>query len=71
MKKNCNQAVELYANNQGRDISDTWNSFIDNCKKCYVPNLNLTIAEQLFPCKTRCPFTQYMPNKPDKFGIKF
>ena len=22
-------------------------------------------------CKTRCPFIQYMANKPDKFGIKF
>ena len=31
----------------------------------------MTIDEQLFPCKTRCPFTQYMANKPDKFGIKF
>ncbi|XP_035208678.1 piggyBac transposable element-derived protein 4-like [Stegodyphus dumicola] len=27
--------------------------------------------EQLFPTKTRCRFLQYMPNKPDKFGIKF
>ena len=33
--------------------------------------LRLTIDEQLFPCKTRCPFIQYMANKPDKFGIKF
>ena len=51
-------------------ISETWNAFIENCQKCYVPNLNLTIDEQLFPCKTCCPFTQYMPNKPDKFGMK-
>ena len=27
--------------------------------------------EQLFPTKARCRFTQYMPNKPHKFGIKF
>ena len=27
--------------------------------------------EQLFPMKVRCRFTQYMTNKPDKFGIKF
>ena len=52
-------------------ISEVWNCFIENCKKCYVPNFNLTIDEQLFPCKTRCPFIQYMANKPDKFGIKF
>ena len=29
-----------------------------------------TIDEQLFPTKVRCRFTQDMPNKPDKFGIK-
>ena len=52
-------------------ISEVWNCFIENCKKCYVPNCDLTIDEQLFPCKTRCPFIQYMANKPDKFGIKF
>ena len=52
-------------------ISEVWNCFIENCKKCYVPNCDLTIDEQLFPCKTRRPFIQYMGNKPDKFGIKF
>jgi len=36
-----------------------------------VPNFDLTIDEQLFPCKARCPFIQYTENKPDKFGIKF
>jgi len=29
------------------------------------------VDEQLLPTKTRCPFIQFMPNKPDKFGIKF
>ena len=48
-----------------------WEDFIENCKRCYVPSFDLTIDEQLFPCKTRCPFVQFMPKKPDKFGIKF
>ena len=52
-------------------IFEVWNCFIENCKKCSVPNFDLTIDEQLFPCKTRCPFIQYMANKPHKFGIKF
>ena len=52
-------------------ISEIWNNFIENCKKCFVPSFDLTINEQLFPCKTQCPFIQYMPNKPDKFGIQF
>ena len=52
-------------------ITVVWNCFIENCKKCYVPNCDLTIHEQLFLCKNRCPFIKYMANKPDKFGIKF
>lgn len=45
--------------------------FVTNSQKCYLPEESLTIDEQLFPTKTRCPFTQYIPTKPDKFGIKF
>lgn len=45
--------------------------FVENSQKAYVPQDSLTIDEQLFPTKARCRFTQYMPNKPDKFGIKF
>ena len=52
-------------------ISEMWNSFIENCKKYYLPNFDLNIDEQLFPYYTRCPFIQYMANKPDKFDIKF
>ena len=40
---------------------------MQNCK----PVTNLTNDEQLFPSKTGCKFTQYMPNKPNKFGLKF
>lgn len=52
-------------------FSEIWNSFISNCQQHYMPSENLTIDEQLFPTKARCRFTQYMGNKPDKFGIKF
>jgi hypothetical protein len=45
--------------------------FVENSQKCYIPEESLTVDEQLFPTKSRCKFTQYMPNKPDKFGIKF
>ena len=51
--------------------SEVWQSFIDNCFVCYRPGENLIADEQLFPSKDRCRFTQYMANKPDKFGIKF
>lgn len=51
--------------------SALWTPFIENCRKCFNPYENLTIDEQLLPCKCRCRFIQYMANKPDKFGLKF
>ena len=42
-----------------------------NCKRNYNASINLTVDEQLFSTKARCKFTQYMPSKPGKFGIKF
>lgn len=52
-------------------VSFLWNSFIENCIRAFKPDINLTVDEQLLPCKARCKYIQYMPNKPDKFGIKF
>ncbi|CAK1600293.1 unnamed protein product [Parnassius mnemosyne] len=43
-------------------ISQVRNSFIDNCISCYKPGENVTIDEQLFATKVRCPFIQYMAN---------
>ena len=51
--------------------SSLWKPFIENSQKAYVPSPYITIDEILLPCKARCRFIQYMPNKPDKFGIKF
>ena len=52
-------------------ISDVWYRLIHNCQLAYVPNAYLTVDEQLFPTKVRCQLIKFMPNKPDKFGIKF
>jgi hypothetical protein len=52
-------------------ISWVLSRFVQNSQKAYIPEVSLTIDEQLFPTKARCRFTQFMPNKPDKFGIKF
>lgn len=51
--------------------SDVWNNFITNSQRCYKPQDNIAIDEQLFPTKVRCKWTQYIASKPDKFGIKF
>lgn len=52
-------------------ISRVWDDFIENSRNCFIPGKDIAIDEQLFPTRTRCRFTQYMPNKPNKFGIKF
>jgi hypothetical protein len=52
-------------------IRELWDKFIENSAASYKPHRHLTCDEQLLPTKARCPFTQFMPNKPDKFGIKF
>ncbi|XP_072558700.1 uncharacterized protein [Paramormyrops kingsleyae] len=52
-------------------ISDIWTRFTKNCVESFTPGEHITIDEQLFPTKVRCPFTQYISSKPDKFGIKF
>ncbi|XP_047661109.1 uncharacterized protein LOC125139768 [Tachysurus fulvidraco] len=52
-------------------ISDIWTRFNKNCAESFTPGEHMTIDEQLFPTKVRCPFSQYIATKPGKFGIKF
>ena len=52
-------------------FSEVWNRFISNCIACYKPGPFITVDEQLFPSKARCPFTQFMASKPDKYGQKY
>ncbi|XP_034533106.1 LOW QUALITY PROTEIN: uncharacterized protein LOC117807812 [Notolabrus celidotus] len=52
-------------------MSEVWDGFVSNSIACYKPGACITVDEQLFPTKARCRFTQYMANKPDKFGITF
>ena len=51
--------------------SSIWIPFVENCQKAYIPNVFITVDEQLLPCKARCKFKQYMANKPDKFDLRF
>ena len=51
-------------------ISDIWKMMNENLYKFYKPTENLTIDEQLFPYRGRTRFTQYIPSKPAKYGIK-
>ena len=37
----------------------------------YIPGVNLTFDEHLMSYRGGCSFIQYLPLKPDKYGIKF
>ena len=52
-------------------IRELWERVMLNCQKAFFPHANVRTDEQLFPCHCRCPFIQYMLQKPEKFGIKF
>lgn len=51
-------------------IRDIWNYLNENLAKNYDPHENITIDEQLFPYRGRTKFTQFIPSKPAKYGIK-
>lgn len=68
---NRSQRSQRLLNDKFALVSEVWYKFIENSQNCYKPGPYISVDEQLFPTKARCRFTQYMPNKPDKFGIKF
>lgn len=51
-------------------IRDVFEMFVQNCKKSYCPGENLTIDEMLPGFRGRCSFRQYIPSKPNKYGLK-
>lgn len=51
-------------------IRDLWDRVNTNLLKYYLPGSNLTIDEQLVPFRGRVSFRQYLPSKPDKYGMK-
>lgn len=59
---------------EGRDkmapIRNIFEKWVHRCKLLYIPGKNVTVDEQLLPFRGRCPFTQYIPSKPAKYGIK-
>jgi ribosome biogenesis protein Nip4 len=44
--------------------------FVENCKKCYSLGQNVNIDEKLEAFRGRCGSKEYIPAKPNKYGIK-
>ena len=51
-----------------REVFDMWEKTLEDA---FVPYENLTVDEQLLTFRGRCPFKQYIPSKPGKYGVKF
>ena len=62
--------AERLVNDKLAAIRDIWDMFIAQLQLPYIPGTDMTVDEQLIPFRGRCPFRQYMPSKPAKYGIK-
>ena len=51
-------------------IRDVWEKFLSTLKKHYNSGPFVTVDEQLIPWRGRCCFLEYLPSKPDKYGLK-
>ncbi|XP_045556506.1 piggyBac transposable element-derived protein 4 [Salmo salar] len=51
-------------------IREVWDLWEERLPALYNPGSDLTVDEQLVPFRGRCPFRQYIPSKPGKYGIK-
>ncbi|XP_030582068.1 piggyBac transposable element-derived protein 4-like [Archocentrus centrarchus] len=55
-------------------IREVWDAWCERLPLLYEPGPEVTVDERLVPfkvaCLCRCPFRQYMPSKPARYGIK-
>ncbi|XP_038854857.1 piggyBac transposable element-derived protein 4-like [Salvelinus namaycush] len=51
-------------------IREVWDLWEARLPALYNPGPDVTVDEQLVPFRGRCPFCQYIPRKPAKYGIK-
>lgn len=63
--RNVRRAIDKLA-----PIRAVFDDFVRRCKENYTVGENCTIDEMLEGFRGRCSFRQYIPNKPNKYGIK-
>lgn len=51
-------------------IREVFESFNENCTNNYIPSNFITVDEMLWAFRGNCPFRQFIPSKPAKYGIK-
>uniref|UniRef100_A0A1B6E438 PiggyBac transposable element-derived protein domain-containing protein n=1 Tax=Clastoptera arizonana TaxID=38151 RepID=A0A1B6E438_9HEMI len=51
-------------------VREMFDLFTTNCKKSYTVGEHVTVDEMLLGFRGRCRFRQYMPSKPNKYGLK-
>eukprot|EP00066_Takifugu_rubripes_P014261 XP_011603527.1 PREDICTED: piggyBac transposable element-derived protein 4-like [Takifugu rubripes] len=51
-------------------IRTVWDKWVRRLPLLYNPGPNVTIDGQLMPFRGHCPFRQYIPSKPAKYGIR-
>ncbi|XP_039291956.1 piggyBac transposable element-derived protein 4-like [Nilaparvata lugens] len=51
-------------------VREVFEKFVENCQKSYCVGENVTLDEMLPGFRGRCSFKQYIPSKPNKYGIK-
>ncbi|XP_055079099.1 piggyBac transposable element-derived protein 4-like [Periophthalmus magnuspinnatus] len=51
-------------------VRKLWDAWCQRLPLLYDPGPEVTVDERLVAFKGRCPFRQYMPSKPAKYGIK-
>lgn len=65
-----NSRSERRSRDKFAPFREVWNCVNKNLTKYYKPGRCLTIDEQLVPYRGRVSFRQYIPSKPDKYGMK-
>lgn len=62
---------ERSTDNKMYKINEIFERFRSKIKNCFEPYNELCVDETLYPFRGRCPFKQYIPTKPAKYGLKF